>query len=296
MKNPNWQKVKKILESQSIYSTSQCKEYIIPLVKRIISSYKQEPLIIGIQGGQGTGKSTLSAFLKKILNSMEYKVAIFSIDDFYKSYEERIKLAQEHKDNPFYQIPRGMPGTHKINTIKKTLENIKKSRKFNVPIFNKWEHNGWGEISTESKEIKDKQNIIFFEGWCLGIPDVPSETVIEICTKNNINLKKIDPDMTYHKVVLSFIKEYQPLWEYLDYFIMLKSDSPDLHARWRYQKEEKMKKEKGSGMSKEQIKNYVDIFLPFTYVCYEECNPDITLLINKDHDFHKLILRTNIDD
>ena len=46
--------------------------------------------IIGLTGGQGTGKSTISNILKIILQEgFNLNTVIFSIDDFYKTLKER---------------------------------------------------------------------------------------------------------------------------------------------------------------------------------------------------------------
>ena len=121
-----------------VFSEQELKKVILPLARKITNLYKKgETTIIGIQGGQGTGKTTLVNFLKEHLISVGYKVESFSIDDFYFSYKKRKQLAKKNKNNPFYQIPRGMPGTHKIRELKGVLTKSKQGKSFQIPIFDK---------------------------------------------------------------------------------------------------------------------------------------------------------------
>ncbi|HEY9643588.1 MAG TPA: glycerate kinase, partial [Coleofasciculaceae cyanobacterium] len=68
------------------------------------------PLIQGILGGQGTGKTTLAAILTHILNFWGLQVCQLSIDDLYKPYSDRLLLQQA---DPRFRW-RGPPGTHDV--------------------------------------------------------------------------------------------------------------------------------------------------------------------------------------
>ena len=51
----------------SIYTKVEIKEVITPLLRKIIASQqKGKTLIVGVQGGQGTGKSTIVHYLKHL--------------------------------------------------------------------------------------------------------------------------------------------------------------------------------------------------------------------------------------
>ena len=52
--------------------------------------------MIGLTGGQGTGKSTISNILKIILKeAYNLETVTFSIDDFYKTLDERKKCQKK---------------------------------------------------------------------------------------------------------------------------------------------------------------------------------------------------------
>ena len=72
----------------------QLDHFYLPLCDKLFETYKAKgsPLLLGLSGGQGSGKSTISQILKIILNyKFNLKVVCLSIDDFYKTSYERKK-------------------------------------------------------------------------------------------------------------------------------------------------------------------------------------------------------------
>ncbi len=289
--------VKKIIHSlqpRSLYTSSELQKIILPLTQKIITLHNpKKTIIIGIQGGQGTGKTTLVNLLSQILTNLNYKVKSFSIDNFYQTAKQRKQLAKINENNPFYQIPRGMPGTHRIKELKQTLNNIKAGKPFQIPLFDKSLHQGYGDILKKTIKVNIKQDFILFDGWCVGIPTTSTKALQQICKKDKIPLKEIDPKLKYHKIVLSNIKQYQPIWKNLNYLIMLKPDSSTLHQQWRSQQELELIKKKHKGMSQAQVEHFVNIYLPFTYLCYEKIKPNLKILINKKHEMYKIKEKLN---
>ena len=102
--NPKYQKIKKnylrFLKSQEVLSEpfrdklNQLNNFYLPLSERISENYLKDKKtkLIGLSGGQGSGKSTISNILKIILKEgFNLKTVTFSIDDFYKTLKEREK-------------------------------------------------------------------------------------------------------------------------------------------------------------------------------------------------------------
>ena len=74
------------------------KSFLIPVSFWIAKkANKKKPLIIGLAGGQGSGKTTISSILTLILKKY-FKLNVFkvSIDDFYKTRKDR-KLLSKNK-------------------------------------------------------------------------------------------------------------------------------------------------------------------------------------------------------
>ena len=106
-------------------------QYYALLSQRLYKTHYQKKLnqglkFFGIQGSQGSGKSTCASFLKLILES-EYglKVVVSSIDDFYLTREERQHLANDV--HPLF-LTRGVPGTHDIQLYLMCLKPLKWQR------------------------------------------------------------------------------------------------------------------------------------------------------------------------
>ena len=98
---------------------------------------KGKTLFLGLSGGQGSGKTTVTGILKIILKKyFKRKIHTSSIDDFYKTLEERDKIS--NTIHPLFKT-RGVPGTHDTNLIKKFFDFIKnkKFKKFKLPKFDK---------------------------------------------------------------------------------------------------------------------------------------------------------------
>ncbi len=269
--------------NNTTYSPSDLRDYVNPLLDRINGLIGNWPVIVGVAGGLGTGKSTLSTFLKSSLRDMGYAAESFSIDDFITSYEHRRGLAEQLKGNPFYQIYRAMPGTHRVDDLRQTLESIRAGRDFELPIFDKSLKKGWGDISEETRKVKGKQDVVLFEGWLVGTPNITSGEFQESCRKNSVDLKVLDPQLKHHQALISNLREYQQLWNFIDYLVMLQPESNELHHQWRNQAE--VIKAKEATRPKEEVYRYVDVFMPLVCAGYEYAKPDVLFKLNAEHKF-----------
>ncbi|HEY6815729.1 MAG TPA: P-loop NTPase fold protein, partial [Croceibacterium sp.] len=65
-----------------------------PLADRIADMWcDKSPLVIGINGAQGSGKSTLCGFLEALLVEHNLRTVTLSLDDLYLTRAERLELA-----------------------------------------------------------------------------------------------------------------------------------------------------------------------------------------------------------
>ncbi len=100
------------------------KSFLIPICFWIAKkANNKKPYFVGLAGGQGTGKTTISSIIKIILERyFKLKVFKISIDDFYKTRKERLNLSK--KVHPML-MTRGVPGTHDVQIM---LNFFKKSK------------------------------------------------------------------------------------------------------------------------------------------------------------------------
>ena len=122
-----------------IDKVGKLKNFYLPLSRWIYVTYKKDNKIkiIGLSGGQGSGKSTITGILKFILKKIySLDLCVFSIDDFYKTKSERIKMSK--KINRLF-LTRGVPGTHDLSLLNNVIYRLKKKKfqKVLIPKFDK---------------------------------------------------------------------------------------------------------------------------------------------------------------
>jgi len=238
------------------------KSFLIPVCFWIANkANKKKSIIVGLAGGQGTGKTTVSSIIKLILiKYFKFRVFKISIDDFYKTRKDRIKLSKNI--HPLL-MTRGVPGTHDINMMLKFFKKIKSKKfmnyklpKFNKAIDDRYKKNMW-------YILKSKPDIIIFEGWCVG---AKSQNYKKLKKPINLLEKKYDQNMKWRKYVNNQLKtKYKKLYDQLDFLLFLKVLNFNLLRAWRLKQEKKLwlksKNKKNSKiMNKIQIRNFMDTY------------------------------------
>ena len=168
----------------------------LPLAAWISRQSNHEPLIMGINGAQGTGKSSLAYILRHLLESGFNRHTIsLSIDDLYLGRNARLKLA---KDVHPLLATRGVPGTHDIELGLKLLRQLKSGldRPFSIPVFDKA---GDDQAPPQQwQQVTKPVDIVLFEGWCVGSTPCPDTALAEPVNE----LEQLhDPDGTWREFV-----------------------------------------------------------------------------------------------
>ena len=264
--------------------------YLIPLSFWINEKSNKYPntYFLGLSGGQGAGKTTITSLLNIILtNYFKKKVCIFSIDDFYKTHNDRKKLSKNI--HPLLST-RGVPGTHDIKFLIDYLKKIKskKNKVISLPTFDKsiddrLKKNKW-------QKIKNRPNIIIFEGWCVGARHQKDSEL-----KNSLNFieKKYDLNLVWRRTVNCYLKnQYKKLFNKLDKLIYLKAPDFDWIFRWRLHQEEKMKltsKDKKI-MSKSEVRNFIMYYERLTKHMMRDLKniSDLTVYLDTKHRSKKM--------
>lgn len=214
-------------------------QWYLPIASKLNTLVKRgnPPLIIGINGGQGSGKSTLSCFLSIILKS-QYGIhsANLSLDDFYLSHSERTVLAKQL--HPLLQT-RGVPGTHDIELLMSCLgqlKNLTDSSSIKIPRFDK----ACDDRKKESQwdTIEGPVQIILLEGWCVGATAQSQQTLDHAI--NELERKEDSLGQWRAYVNKQLADQYSRLWQQLDWLIMLKVPSFSSVIRWRTLQEQKL--------------------------------------------------------
>lgn len=212
---------------------------------------KKKPLIQGILGLQGTGKTTLANILRGILTQFGYHTVTLSIDDLYKTYPERQQLQKDDSR----LIWRGPPETHDVNLGRDLLEKISQEKTpLEIPRFDKSACQGSGDRATP-ETINDKIDILLFEGWFLGV-----KPIAETAFTNPPPPIDTEADRQFALDNNHRLQNYLPLWNYLDGLVILTPEEYHLSQKWRQEAEQKMIAQGKSGMSDAEIKQFVEYF------------------------------------
>lgn len=249
-----------------------------------IASYRQKqshPLIQGILGGQGTGKTTLGAVLTLILHHLEYCTLSLSLDDLYKTYSDRLILQQQDPR----LIWRGPPGTHDIELGLTVLDRLRQpdvNQLIEIPRFDKSAWKGAGDRG--KPEIITGADIILFEGWFVGARP------IDPANFDTAPPPIITPsDRKFARDMNARLKDYIPLWEKLDRLIVLSPVDYRLSLEWRKQAEHQMIATGKSGMNDAQIDQFVEYF-------WRSLHPDLFIKpLTKDPRWVDLVIEINRD-
>lgn len=266
-------------------------KFWLPFATQLVESRQQlgRPLVQGILGGQGTGKTTLAKVLTRIMSFFHYDTLSLSLDDLYKTYSERQQLQQIDPR----LIWRGPPGTHDIELGIQVLDQLRQplpEQTIAIPRFDKSLWRGAGDRI--SPELVTGIDIILFEGWFVGCRPIAPET-FDFAPAPIITLS----DQQFAKDMNEQLKNYIPLWERLDQLMILNPVDYRLSKQWRIQAENNMIAQGKSGMSDTEISQFVDYFWkalhPELFIKPLIQNPKLVNLIveiNPDHSIGNIFI------
>ncbi|EIN06685.1 P-loop containing nucleoside triphosphate hydrolase protein [Punctularia strigosozonata HHB-11173 SS5] len=235
------------------------------------------PLLVGLQGPQGSGKTFLSGKLRDALSAAprNLAVAVLSVDDLYLPHADLVALARAHPDNALLR-GRGQPGTHDVTLGTKILHelrdiNLPGAKPVVLPIFDKSLHGGEGDRLAEGAIVHPPLDVVILEGWFIGFCPITDE---EILKRYNLPVTGLAENflasrsyrIEHIRDINERLRPYVAWWSLLDIFIQISPlpSTPYTHIyKWRLQQEHAMKSRNGGkGMSDEQIEAFVDRYIP----------------------------------
>ncbi len=190
---------------------------------------------IGLNGAQGSGKSTAAAFLADELASCHgLAAAVLSIDDFYLPRADRQRLAE--RVHPLL-ITRGVPGTHDLPLGVATLQAVRAlgaGDSLALPRYSKADDDRLPQ--SRWPIVHGPVDLILFEGWCVGTP-AQDDSALEA----PINALEADEDRDgrWRRLVNAQLAgPYAEWFAGLDALIYLQVPNFDAVRRWRWQQEQ----------------------------------------------------------
>ncbi len=242
---------------------------------------------LGVNGAQGTGKSTLAAYLQLALEqAYDWRVAVLSIDDFYLTKSERAQLAEEI--HPLLAT-RGVPGTHDMQMLTDCIERLTALESNETMALPRFDKSLDDRASRDSwPTVSGPIDLIILEGWCVG-----SKPQSEKALREAINDLEEHQDTSgdWRRYVNEQLKgPYAELFAQLDAMVFLQAPNFDAVYRWRVEQEEKLARISSHGaggiMTREQITEFIQHYERLTRANIAGLpeTADVTFELDDNHD------------
>jgi D-glycerate 3-kinase len=225
---------------------------VLAFCRAQLTRQSRRPVMIGIQGPQGSGKTTLARALLDALPAQGLSGTTVSIDDFYWTRAGQLEVAAAHPGNAYLEH-RGYPGTHDIDLGEQVLSDCRGDaasgpRVVTLPVYDKSAHGGRGDRAPAGRwrAVPMPVDLVFVEGWMLGFTPVPPGALR-------------DPDLAAPNHALA---AYERWYRQIDAWVILRALDPNYVLRWRVEAEELTKASGQPGLSRADIEDYVRRFLP----------------------------------
>ena len=212
------------------------RECIVPLAEHLVREQQAaaRPIVVGVSGAQGCGKSTLALFLENWLKKEAgLRTATLRLDDLYFDLATRARLARtEHA----LLRTRGVPGTHDVALGERLLEQLTFGEgNVHVPVFDKATDDRLPRADWTT--MRAPVDVVLFEGWCVGV-GAQSDSALE--TPVNELEQADDADGCWRRYVNEQIDgDYSRLFERLDMLVFLRVPAFGKVLEWRGLQEEK---------------------------------------------------------
>lgn len=228
-------------------------DHITAFIRNLLATRTSPtPLVIGLQGPQGCGKTTAcNAAVARLRADHSLRGVTISIDDFYLTRARQIALAQQHAGN-IYLSQRGYPGTHDIPLGEKILAHLRAINQTRQPVaiprYDKSLHGGEGDRRAESAWplVEAPLDFVLLEGWCVGFTPLPEAAIADA------QLAEVN----------RLLVPYDAWYEFFGAFIELRASDIAITVDWRIEAEQKMRTQGKGAMPPQKIRAYVEKFLP----------------------------------
>lgn len=238
------------------------------------------PIIIGISGPQGSGKSFGSQMALSHLKHLDSRYLAYPLllDDVYLTHDKQVQLSTIAKhqldDNKLLQ-GRGLPGTHDLDLLKKVFNNVNEKALVSMPLYDKSLFLGEGDRldPTNWPKMNDGSNfvsILLVEGWFVGYKPLSEQTL-----KSRYETAGPGSALKQYKLkdlleVNRRLADYEEIWQCFDYFINIESDDINNVYEWRIQQEHDLIKKKGTGMTDDQVRNFISRYMAMYELYYKD--------------------------
>lgn len=265
----------------------------VPLAGRIAKTAAERgrPLVVGLNGPQGSGKSTLTALVARLLEHGGLRTANLSLDDLYLTQVERARLGQTV--HPLLRT-RGAPGTHDIALGLGLLDDLARAGEARIPRFDKARDDRAPLADWE--RFDGPAGVILLEGWCLGARPQPEAALI---APVNALERDEDPGGVWRRHVNAALAgPYRALFERIDLTVVMTAPDFLTVRAWRGQQEQRLRdslvargQDPGLAMNAAALDRFVAHYQRLTEWIAEDLSPGADIVIRLDANRQPLELR-----
>ena len=284
---PDWQAALLARHSLGRGYLERAQEWFDPLAGVIAAHHNSanRPVLVGLNGSQGSGKTTLCDYLQGALTHQYGKRALaLSIDDFYLTHQQRLSLAQTV--HPLCAT-RGVPGTHDIALLNATVTQLldpARSADVVIPSFDKAtdDRKPAQALGRWSGDL----DVLLLEGWCLGVRPQEDETLVQPI--NPLEAQEDTEAVWRQWVNRSLAEDYVPFYECVDFWVMLAAPDFDCVLAWRSEQEEKLRRSLADAatpnalQSPEDLQRFVQHYERLTRECLATLPDRVDYLLSLD--------------
>jgi D-glycerate 3-kinase len=256
-------------------------DFYVPMTAWVADHVEDSTVVLGLNGAQGTGKSTLARLLQRLLGRIHgVRAAILSLDDLYLSADARLQRA-----NTIHPLlaTRGVPGTHDVDLGIRVLRCLREGRPIALPRFDKARDERYPVAQWPPWE--GRCDVVIFEGWCMGARSQrPDE--LEAPVNGLERLEDSTGDWRWY-VNRELGGHYQTLFAELDLLVMLRPPDFDRVCAWREEQEARLRAAGGGPevMTPQAVRRFVMHFERLTRFMWEEMpgRADAVVYLGEDH-------------
>lgn len=249
----------------------------------VVDNLRDEPLFIGISGCQGSGKTTLTNKAAKALNDRGITTIAISIDDFCLPHADQVALAK--KGNPMWQR-RGLFGSHDVQLMFKVLSDLKAGRATAAPIYDKAQFGGQGD-RVGQRQIDANNQAVLLEGWSLGFRPVGKQAIEAALANPDYKAVKLY-SLQHLCEIDDALQAYLPVWNLADILVYMRPANLEYVYLWRLQQEHGLRASNGTGMTDDEVKRFVDMYMPAYELYRDTVQPDVSFLLEFDRSFTRI--------
>jgi len=243
------------------------------------------PIVLGIAGAQGSGKTTLAALLALLLeHGLGLRAVALSLDDFYLTRDERARLAREL--HPLLAT-RGLPGSHDVALALRVLDQLLGADAgvpVHYPRFDKARDERVAEEAWPS--WRGPTDVVVLEGVCLGAEPAPDAA---LATPINAFEREHDGDGRFRRYVdAQLAGPYRALFARVDLLVFLAVPDMGSVRRFRGEQERRLVARSPNApglLGPGELERFVQRFerISLRMLAQTPARADVVLRLDRDH-------------